>query len=268
MSNNQNATSDSRSVSKKAGTVGMGAIGAALGGIVGGPLGAIVGAAIGAATAQGDKAKAKTEAQVEEQYWRDNFLDRDYVQSHHSYEVYAPAYCAGYEGFEQHAETNRTFEEIEPHLQQAYEQSAPNAQLSWQQARPAARDAYMRLYEERLITGKHRVKTGEVAIAKHIEIQTAKVEVPIEKERVVIERTAPSSQSIEMPGSDAFREGQVTRLEVFEETPDIHKEAFVREEVRIKKETEQTVVTAEEQLRHEALDVTVEGHPVIEANPK
>jgi len=35
--------------------------------------------------------------------------------------------------------------------------------------------------EERLIANKQRVKTGEVAVSKHIETETARVSVPIEK---------------------------------------------------------------------------------------
>jgi stress response protein YsnF len=50
----------------------------------------------------------------------------------------------------------------------------------------------LRLYEERLIAGKQRRKTGEVAIGKHVETDTARVAVPVEKERVVIERVTPA----------------------------------------------------------------------------
>jgi uncharacterized protein (TIGR02271 family) len=265
MTNNKEL--ENRSITKRVGTIGMGAIGAALGGIVAGPIGAVVGGVIGAVSARsGENSAPKDEAKVEEEYWRKNFLDRDYVQTHQSYETYAPAYRAGYQGFNQTADTEKSFEEIEPQLRQVYEQSTPDTRLDWNQAKHAARDAYMRLYEERLVAGKQRVKTGEVAIAKHVETDTARVDVPIEKERVVIERTAPNHQS--NLGDDAFQEGQMARMEVFEETPDIHKEAFVREEVRVRKEIEQDIVTAEEQVRHEELDITTDGQPVVESEQR
>lgn len=50
----------------------------------------------------------------------------------------------------------------------------------------------LRLYEERLVANKRRVKTGEVAIGKHVETETQRISVPVEKERVVVERTTPT----------------------------------------------------------------------------
>lgn len=52
----------------------------------------------------------------------------------------------------------------------------------------------IKLYEERLIASKNRVKTGEVAVGKHVETETARVSVPIQKERVIIERVTPTIQ--------------------------------------------------------------------------
>jgi uncharacterized protein (TIGR02271 family) len=49
----------------------------------------------------------------------------------------------------------------------------------------------LKLYEERLVANKSRVKTGEVSVGKHVETETARVAVPVEKERVIIERTTP-----------------------------------------------------------------------------
>lgn len=95
----------------------------------------------------------------------------------------------------------------------------------------------LKLYEERLIANKTRQKTGEVAVGKRVETEAAKVSVPIEKERVVIERTTPTGAGTAIAPDDmAFQEGEVARVEVFEETPDIRKEAFVREEVSVRKE--------------------------------
>lgn len=122
----------------------------------------------------------------------------------------------------------------------------------------------LKLYEERLIANKQRQKTGEVAIGKHIETDTARVAVPLEKERVVIERVAPVSEATIAPSAAAFQEGEVTRMEVYEETPQIHKEAFVREEVRVTKVVDQDTVMTEETLRREELDVNTQGHPVVD----
>jgi uncharacterized protein (TIGR02271 family) len=119
----------------------------------------------------------------------------------------------------------------------------------------------LKLYEERLIANKTRQKTGEVSLGKRVETETAKVSIPIEKERVVIERTAGDATPV-APGEDAFQSGEVARMEIYEETPDIRKEAFVREEVSIRKEVDRETVEAQEQLRREELDVEKEGRTI------
>ena len=123
-------------------------------------------------------------------------------------------------------------------------------------------DDTIKLYEERLVVDKDREKTGEVAIGKHVETETARMSVPIDKERVVIERVAGNTEAV-VPGDVAFGNTETIRMEVYEETPDIHKEAFVREEVTIRKEVSQETVTAQETLRREELEVNTDGHPVV-----
>ncbi|TAF10096.1 MAG: DUF2382 domain-containing protein [Nostocales cyanobacterium] len=117
-----------------------------------------------------------------------------------------------------------------------------------------------RLYEERLIANKHRVKTGEVSVSKHIETQTARVTVPIERERVVIDRVQSPDIDIRVdPNEIKFQEGEVARIDVYQETPEIHKEAFVREEVRVRKVVERDIVEAEDLIRREELDIDNSG---------
>jgi uncharacterized protein (TIGR02271 family) len=125
-------------------------------------------------------------------------------------------------------------------------------------------DDRIRLYQERLIASKTRQKTGEVTVGKHVETETARVDVPVEKERVVIERVNSTDATAVTPGEATFTEGEVARVEVYEETPDIHKEAFVREEVRVKKVVDQDTVTAEDEIRREELDIDTQGRPVID----
>ncbi|BAZ24604.1 hypothetical protein NIES4073_55000 [Kalymmatonema gypsitolerans NIES-4073] len=117
-----------------------------------------------------------------------------------------------------------------------------------------------KLYEERLVASKSRVKTGEVAVGKHIETETARVSVPIERERVVIERINPTDASRAVnPSELQFQEGEIARIEIYEETPEIHKEAFVREEVRVRKVVDRDTVEAEETIRREELDINTQG---------
>ena len=121
----------------------------------------------------------------------------------------------------------------------------------------------LKLYEERLIANKNRYKAGEVAVGKRVETETASVAIPVEKERVIIERTNPTDTSPVAPGTADFREGEVARVEVYEEQANVGKEAFVREEVEVRKEVERETVQASETVRREELDVDVEGRPNI-----
>ena len=123
----------------------------------------------------------------------------------------------------------------------------------------------LKLYEERLVANKNRAKTGEVAVSKRVETETARASVPIEKERVVIERVTPvEAGRVVSVGEADFQSGEVARMEVYEETADIHKEAYVREEVKVRKEVVRSTVDAEETLRREELDIKTDGTPVVD----
>jgi uncharacterized protein (TIGR02271 family) len=123
---------------------------------------------------------------------------------------------------------------------------------------------HLRLYEERLVANKTRQRTGEVRVGKHVETETAHVSVPVERERVVIERSTPTDARVtDAAGIDAFNEGEVARVEVYEETPDIRKETYVREEVDVRKEVDRDTIERDEQIRRERLDVDSEGNPVV-----
>ncbi|MEH1766838.1 MAG: DUF2382 domain-containing protein [Nostoc sp.] len=121
-------------------------------------------------------------------------------------------------------------------------------------------DQTFKLYEERLIAKKYRIKTGEVTVGKHVETDIAHVTVPIQKERVLIERVVSTEAGkVVDPNELRFQEGEVARIEVYEETPEIHKEAFVREEIRIKKVVERDIVETQDTIRREELDVDTVG---------
>lgn len=125
----------------------------------------------------------------------------------------------------------------------------------------------IRLYEERLIANKERFRTGAVTIGKHIETETAQVAVPVEREQVVIERMAPTDTNPVATNVD-FQEGEVARVEVYEEKVNIDKQAFVREEVNISKEVQRETVEAKETVRREELDIDTEGNPTIQRDSR
>lgn len=123
----------------------------------------------------------------------------------------------------------------------------------------------LRLYEERLVADKERHKVGEVVIGKHVETESARAAVPVEKEKVVIETTAPSSQATPIPADQAdFHDETVARVDVYEESADIHKETVVGQEVNVKKVVDRDTVEASEKVRRERLDVKKQGDPTIQ----
>jgi len=117
----------------------------------------------------------------------------------------------------------------------------------------------IKLYEERLVVDKERAKVGEVGVTKRVETDTAEVAIPVQKERIVIERKGVSNQTVVDPNTVWFGEGEVVRMEAYEESANIQKQAFVREEVSIRKEVEQETVQTSETIRREELDIDSDG---------
>jgi uncharacterized protein (TIGR02271 family) len=117
-----------------------------------------------------------------------------------------------------------------------------------------------------LVAEKSWQKTGDVTINKRVETEQAQISVPIEKERVVISHTTPTDADIPVAPDTADFRNEVIRMSLYEETPDIHKETFVHEEVNVRKEVERNTVEAQEQLRREELDMNTEIRPDVDNN--
>ena len=120
----------------------------------------------------------------------------------------------------------------------------------------------IKLYEERLVIDKEREKAGEVAVGKRVETKTASVSVPVEKERIVVERRHTTDETVVNPSKVDFKAGEVARMEVYEESADIEKQAFVHEEVSIRKEVERDTIEAQEKVRREELEVETDGEVI------
>ncbi|WP_319420996.1 YsnF/AvaK domain-containing protein [Pleurocapsa sp. FMAR1] len=116
----------------------------------------------------------------------------------------------------------------------------------------------IKLYEERLTVNKQRAKTGEVSIGKRVETEIANISVPVEKERLVIERKNVMGEAIS-PETVHFGDGETVNVDLYEETATINKQVFVREEVNVHKEVEQETVQKSETIRREELEIDEEG---------
>ena len=127
------------------GAAGGGAAGAAIGTAVGGPIGAAVGLVAGAVIGglAGKGAAEAIDPTAEDNYWRENYRNREYVTENTSYDTYRPAYRVSYEAYSLHR--GKRYEEVEPELRREYGRSAGTSGLAWDKATRAARDAWEKL---------------------------------------------------------------------------------------------------------------------------
>ena len=85
----------------------------------------------------------------EDAFWRENYVrSPEYIQGY-TYDDYAPAYRAGYEGYGRHK--GSTFESSEPTLRSEWEQTKGASRLTWEQAKNATRAGWHRV--ERALPG-------------------------------------------------------------------------------------------------------------------
>jgi hypothetical protein len=132
--------------------IGAAAAGAATGMVAGaftGPVGAAVGAAVGA-VAGGLAGKGVGEwidPTTEDNWLRDNFRSRPYVEEGDNFEDYVPAYKYG--GIAESKYGDAGFEAIEPEVQSEWDRLGDTADYPWPEARPAVKDAYDRTVELR-----------------------------------------------------------------------------------------------------------------------
>ena len=120
------------------------AAGAAIG-TVAGPIGTTIGAAVGAVLG-GLAGKGVAEAidpTVEDDYWRTNYRDRQYVTGDESYDDYGPAYRYGVARYA--SAGGRPYDEVEPELSHDWGAARGTSRLDWDRARLATRDAWSRL---------------------------------------------------------------------------------------------------------------------------
>jgi len=96
---------------------------------------------------------------------------------------------------------------------------------------------------------------------KHVETQTAHISVALRKSELLLNypcRRWNASNS----WWTLWRE--IARIKVYEETPDVQKQAFVREEISVRKEVEQVTVDVEDKIRREELDLDIQDANVVD----
>ncbi len=121
----------------------------------------------------------------------------------------------------------------------------------------------LQLLEERLTVNKERFKAGSVRIGKHVETRQEQVEVPLQREEVVITRhEVTDARPVE---GARIGEGQQTmQVDLEAERANIGKQTFVTEEIEVGKRAVTETQTVTENVSREVLDVDRDGQIDVE----
>jgi len=134
-----------------------------------------------------------------------------------------------------------------------------DSSLTWSKAKDAVRDAHdrtIRLHEERLKVDKEAVQTGEVGVRKEVVREHQKIDVPVEREEVVITRRKVNQRA--KPG-DIAPQSEEIRIPVKEEKVKVTKEAVATEEVSVGRRKVRDVEHIDDTVRKEKLKVDEKG---------
>lgn len=113
----------------------------------------------------------------------------------------------------------------------------------------------LRLLEERLVVNKDRFVAGSVEVGKHVETIIQRVELPLQREEIVIDRHViseirPVDGDVQLGDATA-----ILRVELEAERAEIGKQAFVTEEVSVGKRTVTDTETFTAEVGREVLDI-------------
>jgi len=123
-------------------------------------------------------------------------------------------------------------------------------------ARTAAAGENMTLHEEKLHAKKQPVKTGEVRVHKEVVTEHQTMNVPVQREEVVIERRPATGQAA--TGHD-MRPGEEIRIPVKEEQVRVEKETVATENVKVGKRKVQENEQVSGTVRKEQVRVDRQG---------
>ena len=131
---------------------------------------------------------------------------------------------------------------------------------------PAGGAQTVQAREEKLHVNKEREQVGEVKIRKEVHTEHKTIDVPVEREEVVIERHAVSGGT--PARGSTLAEGQEIRVPVTEEHVEVTKTPVVKEEVSIGKRTVKGTERVGADLRKEEIKVEKGGDACVKDNRK
>jgi uncharacterized protein (TIGR02271 family) len=120
----------------------------------------------------------------------------------------------------------------------------------------AAGQGKIQASEEELHVRKEREQAGEVTVRKEVRTEHKTIDVPVEREEVVIERHPVSGKQT---ASGAFKEGETIRVPVTEEHVEVQKTPVVKEEVTVGKRKVKDTKHVTADVKKEEIKVEREG---------
>jgi uncharacterized protein (TIGR02271 family) len=120
--------------------------------------------------------------------------------------------------------------------------------------RRSGEDIRVPISEEQLDVVKHDREAGEVRLRKEVVHETKRVDVPVTREEVHVERVPVSERRDVVPGDKAFQQDTVS-VPVHEEEIEVRKRPVVKEEVRLRKDRVTEQRAAEADVRSERVEI-------------
>lgn len=202
----------------------------------------------------------------EDAEWRKKYRARPYVEKGTAYETYQPAYQYGVEAHTQHS--GQAFVEVESDLRRGWTKThGHSVALARTEPREAVRDAYdrtLKLHEEELHAHVLQVPAGEVRVRKEVITEQKTLNVPVEREEVVIERRPVTGRRA--AGGDIRAEE--VRVPLRTERASAEKRTVVKEEVQVGKRTVQETQKVSGTVRNAQLKVEKPGGGRVRSESK
>ena len=133
--------------------------------------------------------------------------------------------------------------------------SAATARTAASTASRTGEEGKVQVHEEQLRVQKTPVEAGEVRVRKEVHTQQQNIQVPVEREEVVIERRPASGTA----STSDIRAGEEVRIPVRDERVQVHKENVVKEEVLVGKRKVKDTQQVQGEVRKEDVKVEKQG---------
>lgn len=249
----------SRTIGAGAGAMGGAAAGAAVGTAIAPGVGTAIGAVVGglAGGVGGHQVSALIDPDEEVKHWEGEYANRPYYTEDIGFDEVRPAYRYGVEAANKYPD--KSFAEVEGRLGRNWPKSRGESHLTWSKARGAIQDAFDRtiqLHEERLRVEKEQVEAGAVELRKETVTERKQIDVPVEREEVVITRRPATGRAKE----GAFEaQAEEVRIPVKEERVKVSKEVVPTEEVTVGRRKVRGTEHVEGTVRREELRTEGKG---------